>query len=114
MSLGGNTVAIGGSLRNNGTITMVAGPAMGDPAIQPSAPPLLITPTGKLSGTGTVNQGLFGSGVINQGVMAPGDPLGTFKSLGIINRPQPGRWRFSLVERMLVNLASWISPEERT
>ena len=82
MSLGGNTVAIGGSLRNNGTITMVAGPAMGDPAIQPPAPPLLITSTGKLSGTGTVNQGLFGSGVINQGVMASGDPLGTFTIIG--------------------------------
>ncbi|MGA9142414.1 MAG: PEP-CTERM sorting domain-containing protein, partial [Candidatus Acidiferrales bacterium] len=82
MSLGGNTVAIGGSLRNNGTITMVAGPATGDPAIQPPAPPLLITSTGKLSGTGTVNQGLFGFGVINQGVMAPGDPLGTFTIVG--------------------------------
>ncbi|MGB0036153.1 MAG: hypothetical protein WBP79_11825 [Candidatus Acidiferrales bacterium] len=82
MSLGGNTVAIGGSLRNNGTITMVAGPAMGDPAIQPPAPPLLIASTGKLSGTGTVNQGLFGFGVINQGVMAPGDPLGTFTIIG--------------------------------
>ena len=82
LSLGGNTVAIGGSLRNNGTITMVAGPAMGDPAIQPPAPPLLITSTGKLSGTGTVNQGLFGFGVINQGVMAPGDPLGAFSIIG--------------------------------
>lgn len=82
MTLGGNTVAISGSLRNNGTITMVASPAMGDPAIQPPAPPLLITPTGKLSGTGAVNQGLFGFGVINQGVMAPGDPLGTFTIIG--------------------------------
>jgi len=82
MSLGGNTVAIGGSLRNNGTITMVAGPTTGDSTIQPPAPPLLITSTGKLSGTGTVNQGLFGFGVINQGVMAPGDPLGTFTIVG--------------------------------
>jgi len=81
MSLGGN-ISIGGSLRNNGTITMVAGPATGDPAIQPPAPPLLITSAGKLSGTGTVNQGLFGFGVINQGVMAPGDPLGTFTIVG--------------------------------
>jgi hypothetical protein len=81
MSLGGN-ISIGGSLRNNGTITMVAGPATGDPAIQPPAPPLLITSTGKLSGTGTVNQGLFGFGVINQGVMAPGDPLGAFTIVG--------------------------------
>ena len=91
MSLGGNTVAIDGRLVNNGTITMVAGPPSGgDIPIQPPAPPLLITATGKLSGTGTVDQGLFGVGVINQGVMAPGDPLGTFTIQGNYQQTSTG------------------------
>jgi len=91
MSLGGNTVAIGGSLVNNGTITMVAGPPTGgDIPIQPPAPPLLVSSTGKLSGTGAVNEGLFGFGVINQGVMAPGDPLGTFTIAGNYQQTSTG------------------------
>lgn len=90
MTLGGNTVAIGGGLVNNGTITMVAGPPSGDIPIQPPAPPLLITSTGKLSGKGTVNEGLFGFGVVNQGVMAPGDPLGTFTIQGNYQQTSTG------------------------
>lgn len=89
MSLGG-TVGIGGNLRNNGTITMLAGPITGDPPTQTPAPALLITSTGKLSGTGTVNQGLFGFGVINQGIMAPGDPGGIFTIQGNYQQTSTG------------------------
>ena len=84
MSLGGNTINIGGTLRNNGTITLVPGPFDPNMFIQPPPPPLLIASTGTLSGTGTVNPGFgaFVAQVINNGVMAPGDPTGTFTIQG--------------------------------
>ena len=90
MALGGNTVAIGGDLKNNGTITMVVPPAIGDPPIQLPAPPLLVTSTGKLSGTGTVNAGLLGTGVIMEGVMSPGDPGGAFTINGTYRQTSTG------------------------
>ena len=90
MALGGTTVAIGGDLKNNGTITMVVGPATGDPPIMLPAPPLLVTSTGKLSGTGFVNAGLLGTGVIMQGVMSPGDPGGAFTINGNYQQTSTG------------------------
>ena len=115
MSLGGNTVAIDGRLVNNGTITMVAGPPSGgDIPIQPPAPPLLITATGKLSGTGTVDQGLFGVGVIDQGVMAPGDPLGTFTIQVTTSKPPRGCWRFVGRHRSGRTSVNWTSLARRT
>src|SRR4029077_20993124 len=71
MSLAGNIVVIGGSLKKNGVITLMAGPIPGDPPIPMPPPPLLVTSTGTLSGTGSVT-----GDVIMQGRMAPGDSLG--------------------------------------
>jgi PEP-CTERM motif-containing protein len=73
MSLSGSTIAIGGSFRNDGSVTMMGGPPVGDPPIPQPPPPLFVTSTGTLSGVGTVN-GL----VINQGTMSPGNSPGLF------------------------------------
>ena len=108
MSLGGNTVAIGGSLVNNGTIIMVAPTRpSGEIPIQPPAPPLLITSTGKLSGTGTFNAGLFGTGVIMEGVMSPGDPGGVFTINGTYRQTPTGTLDICSAEPVQVSLASW-------
>jgi hypothetical protein len=92
MSLATNTF-IEGSLRNNGTITMVAPPPTGVIPIQMPPPPLIVSSTGTLSGTGTVNSGPFGSfsaSVIMQGVMSPGDPVGTFTIDGTYTQTDTG------------------------
>jgi hypothetical protein len=54
-------IQVGGDFRNDGTVTMTG------------ANPLLVTPTGMLGGTGTVN-----GNVVNQGKMKPGDSPGEF------------------------------------
>ncbi len=67
MLLAGNTIAIGGSFRNDGTVTLVPGPTVGDPPIPIPAPPLLVNATGALSGTGVINGEVFVQGAIQPG-----------------------------------------------
>ena len=97
ISLASNT-AIGGSLVNNGTITMVAPPTGIIPILMPP-PPLIVSSTATLSGTGTVNSGPldpFSASVIMQGVMAPGDPLGTFAIDGTYTQTDTGMLKILL------------------
>ena len=69
MSFTVNPVSIAGTLRNDGVINM-NGQAVPTPV---AAPPLTVTSTGTLSGTGFVN-----GNVVMQGTMAPGDTTGLF------------------------------------
>ena len=88
-----SSAVIGGSLRNNGTITMVAPPPTGVIPIQMPPPPLIVSSTGTLSGTGVVNSGPFGgfsANVIMQGIMSPGDPVGTFTINGTYTQTASG------------------------
>jgi hypothetical protein len=94
-----SSAVIGGSFRNNGTITMVAPPPTGVIPIQMPPPPLIVSSTGTLSGTGTVNSGPFGgfsAGVIMEGVMAPGDPVGTFTIDGTYTQTDTGMLKIFL------------------
>jgi hypothetical protein len=85
MSLGGNSIDIGGAFRNNGTINLTPGAIGGDPPIQQPPPPLFVASIGSLSGTGVVNGNVF-----MQGTMSPGDSLGKFTINGNYSQSASG------------------------
>lgn len=85
MSLGGNSIDIGGAFRNNGTINLTPGAIGGDPPIQQPPPPLFVASTGSLSGTGVVNGNVF-----MEGTMSPGDSLGKFTINGNYSQSASG------------------------
>jgi subtilase-type serine protease len=70
------TVVVGGNLRNDGSIILVAPPTMGIISFPP--PTLVIASTGAMSGTGLVN-----GSITVQGTMKPGDSLGTMTVNGL-------------------------------
>jgi hypothetical protein len=85
MRLAGNAVPLSGSMVDNGSIVLADGPITGDPPIALPAPPLHVTSTGVLSGTGSV----LGN-VQNDGTMSPGDPFGAFTIDGNYTQSQTG------------------------
>jgi hypothetical protein len=64
---------------------LTGGPPVGDPPIAQPPPPLLVTSSGTLSGTGTVN-----GAVLMQGTMAPGDTAGLFTIDGTYTQSSSG------------------------
>ena len=70
------TVVVGGNLRNDGSIILVAPPSTGMIFLPP--PTLLVASTGTMSGTGFVT-----GSVTVQGTMKPGDALGTMTVNGL-------------------------------
>jgi subtilase-type serine protease len=70
------TVVVGGNLRNDGSIILVAPPSTGMIFLPP--PTLVVASTGTMSGTGFVT-----GSVTVQGTMRPGDSLGTMTVNGL-------------------------------
>jgi hypothetical protein len=70
------TVVVGGNLRNDGSIILVAPPSTG--IIFLPAPTLVVGSTGTMTGTGRVD-----GNVTVQGTMRPGDSLGTLTINGL-------------------------------